>query len=313
MSGNTRFCDGLYDLVDSYDGFILDQWGVLHDGIKPYDGVLNALRQLKAHNKQVIILSNSGKRSEYNVERLSEYGIKKTMYRAVVSAGEVTWQNLKDRHEGGSFRDLEGKHRCYLITRGNDNVLLDGLDDIELVEDVEDAEFILITGTDAPQKTMDDYEPLLRRAAVKRIPVVCANPDEVTVFGRERAMGPGALAKKYQEFGGVSHMIGKPYAPIFRHCINQFDGVIPSRTVVIGDSLHHDVAGANALDIDAVFIMGGLHGPEFREDLTEDARQRHVEHLIHQYGARPLWVMDHMIWQSPEAARLEKIREMAND
>ncbi|TVQ83114.1 MAG: TIGR01459 family HAD-type hydrolase [Micavibrio sp.] len=313
MTGNTRFCDGLYDLVDSYDGFILDQWGVLHDGIKPYDGVLHALRQLKTHGKQVVVLSNSGKRAEYNAARLAELGIKKTMYRAVVSAGEVAWEVLKNRHEGKSFRDLQGKNRCFLIARGNDRSLLDGLEDIELVDEVQDAEFILITGTDAPKKTLADYEPLLRRAATSRIPLICANPDEVTVFGRERAMGPGALAKKYQEFGGVSHMIGKPYAPAFRHCISLFDGVIPSRMVVIGDSLYHDVAGANALDIDAVFIMGGLHAAEFKEDVNEEACHRHVEHLIHQYSARPLWVMDHMIWQSPEAARLEKIREMSND
>lgn len=312
MTGNTNYCDGLYDLVDSYDGFILDQWGVLHDGIKPYDGVLNALRQLKAHNKQVIILSNSGKRSDSNVERLSELGFKKTMYRAVVSAGEVTWQSLKQRHDGG-FKGMENKHRCYLINRGNDVSLLEGLDDIEVVQDIDDAEFILITGIDAPKKTMADYEPILRKAATRRIPAICANPDEVTVFGRERAMGPGALAKKYQEFGGVSHMIGKPYAPVFKHCINMFDNVIPSRIVMVGDSLYHDIAGANAIDIDSVFVTGGLHAAEFKDDQSEEIKQRHVEHLIHQYSTRPLWVMHHMIWQSAEAARIEKIREQSQN
>lgn len=312
MTGNTSYCDGLYDLIDSYDGFILDQWGVLHDGIKPYEGIIPALRQLKANNKQVIILSNSGKRSDCNVDRLSSLGIKKTMYRAVVSAGEVTWQNLKDR-DNSVFPGLEGKNKCYLINRGNDVSLLEGLDDIEVVQDIGEAEFILITGTDAPKKTLADYEPVLRQAATRRIPAICANPDEVTVFGRERAMGPGAIAKKYQEFGGVSHMVGKPYAPVFRHCINMFDGVIPSRIVMVGDSLSHDVAGANAIDIDSVFITGGLHAAEFKADQSEEDKQRHVEHLIHQYSARPLWVMHHMIWQSAEAARLEKIRELAQN
>ena len=311
MVGNTSFCDGLYDLVDSYDGFILDQWGVLHDGIKPYDGILNALRQLKANNKQVIILSNSGKRSDYNKQRLAELGFKKTMYKEVISAGEVTWQGLKNRDEG-IFKELADKKYCYLISRANDRSLLEGLDDIEVVDDIDDAEFILITGTDAPAKSIDDYEPILRQAAVRRIPAFCANPDEVTVFGNERAMGPGAIAKKYQEFGGVSHMIGKPYAPIFKHCINMFDDIIPSRMVMIGDSLYHDVAGANAIDMDSVFITGGLHAKEFKKLSTEEEKHRHVEHLIKQYVARPLWVMESLIWQSPEAAKLNKIREISN-
>ncbi len=310
MVGNTSFCDGLYNLIDSYDGFILDQWGVLHDGIKPYDGVLHALRQLKANNKQVIILSNSGKRSDYNKQRLAELGFKKTMYKEVISAGEVAWSGLKNRDEG-VFRELKDKNSCYLIARGNDRSLLEGLE-IDVVDNIDDAEFILITGVDSPQKTLSDYEPILRQAATRRIPAFCANPDEVTVFGKERTMGPGTVAKKYQEFGGVSHMIGKPYSTIFKHCIGLFDNIIPSRMVVIGDSLYHDVAGANAIDMDSVFITGGLHAKEFKKLSSDNAKYRHVEHLIKQYVARPLWVMESLIWQSPEAAKLNKIREISN-
>ncbi len=312
MSGNTTYCDGLYDLVDIYDGFIIDQWGVLHDGIKPYAGVIDALKQLKAHDKQVIILSNSGKRSEYNKEYLSDMGIKRVKYLDVLSAGEAVWQGLKNKDEG-AFKELINKTKCYLIAKGDDVSLLQGLDDIEVVQDIDDAEFILITGCDAPHKTIEDYEDVLKKAATRRIPAICANPDEVSVFGRERRMGPGVIAKKYQEFGGVSHMIGKPYSHVFKHCISMFKNIIPSKMVVIGDSLYHDIAGANAIDMDSVFITGGLHASEFKADATEDIKHRHVEHLIHQYSARPLWVMDRLIWQSPEAARIEKIREINND
>jgi ribonucleotide monophosphatase NagD (HAD superfamily) len=31
-----RFVDGIGALVDRYHAFILDQWGVLHDGAAPY-------------------------------------------------------------------------------------------------------------------------------------------------------------------------------------------------------------------------------------------------------------------------------------
>src|SRR5262249_1802801 len=156
------FCHGLYELMDSYDGFIMDQWGVLHNGLQPYDGVIDTLNHLKHRKKQVVILSNSSKRAEDNVERLRKFGIKPTLYKNVVSAGEVTMQGLKKQDET-PFKGL-GK-RCYLITRDDDRALLNGLD-IEVVTDIEQAEFILITSFDSPKMKVEDLDPVFKKAVV---------------------------------------------------------------------------------------------------------------------------------------------------
>jgi len=303
------FSEGLYEFMDSYDGFIMDQWGVLHNGIEPYPGVMDALNQLKKRDKQVIILSNSGKRSDYNAKRMKDLGFKTTQYKDIVSAGEVCWQGLKNRDEG-VFEGLGTK--CFLISRSGDQLLLEGLD-IEVVENVEDAEFILITGTDAPHKKLEDYEADLKKAVTKGIPAICANPDLITVFGSERAMGPGAIAKRYQEFGGVSHFIGKPHKPIFRHCLSLFDGVMPARVLMIGDSLYHDIAGGHGVDMDTAFITGGIHANAFKADMSLDQRQKNMEQLAQNYGVRPTWVMHNLIWQTPEAAVRERERARMQD
>jgi ribonucleotide monophosphatase NagD (HAD superfamily) len=52
----------------------------LHDGNKPYDGVLECLKELKSRKKHIIILSNSGKRSDINKERLKKIGIGPSLY-----------------------------------------------------------------------------------------------------------------------------------------------------------------------------------------------------------------------------------------
>lgn len=52
-----------------HDTFLLDMWGVMHDGVKPYDGVLDTVQQLKAQGKKLIILSNSSKRRD-NSEKM---------------------------------------------------------------------------------------------------------------------------------------------------------------------------------------------------------------------------------------------------
>lgn len=299
------FCSGLYEMMDSYDGFIMDQWGVLHDGLKPYEGVIDALNHLRQRKKQVVILSNSAKRSEDNHERLKNLGFKSTLYKDVVTAGEVTWQGLKEQKDP-PFKGLGTK--CYHMSRGEDRSLLKGLD-IELVKDIEDAQFILITSFDSPAVSLDDLTPLFKKAVAKRIPLICANPDMVTVYGHEKQVGPGAVAKRYHDLGGSAHLIGKPHKTIFRYAQSLFDGVIPSRILVIGDSLQHDIAGAMAVDMDSCFITSGIHNASFKPGMSQDQKRKAMEHLAQNYGGiRPTLVMDELVWQTPEAALRERER-----
>ena len=93
----TKFCQGISDISDSYNAFIIDQWGVLHNGEKVYDGVLDCLKELKQRKKYIIILSNSGKRAEDNKERMKKLGIGPTMYDEIITSGEMTWQGLKNQ------------------------------------------------------------------------------------------------------------------------------------------------------------------------------------------------------------------------
>lgn len=299
------FCQGLYELMDSYDGFIMDQWGVLHNGIQPYEGVIDVLNHLKQRKKQVVILSNSAKRSEENIERLKRLGIKPSHYKSVVTAGEVTWEGLRDQKEA-PFKGLGNK--CFLISRPDDRSLLNGLD-LEVVEDIDQAQFILITSFDSAAMKLEDLDPVFKKAVVKRIPAICANPDMVTVYGHEKAIGPGAVAKRYHELGGMAHLIGKPHKTIFRNCLSHFDGVIPSRILMIGDSVQHDVAGAMAVDIDTAFIVSGIHSNAFKPGMSPEQKRKAMEHLAQIYGGiRPNWVLDTLVWQTPEAALRERER-----
>ena len=48
--------------MDKYDFFILDQWGVMHDGHKGYKHAINAVNKLILEGKKLIIISNTSKR-----------------------------------------------------------------------------------------------------------------------------------------------------------------------------------------------------------------------------------------------------------
>lgn len=69
-----RQLSGIRDLADRFEIFILDQFGVLHDGTAPYPGAVETLVKLKQAGKRTLLLSNSGKRSAPNEARLERLG-----------------------------------------------------------------------------------------------------------------------------------------------------------------------------------------------------------------------------------------------
>jgi len=300
-----NFPQGLYELIDAYDGFIIDQWGVLHNCNETFKLAVDTLNQLKKNQKEVIILSNSARRSADNVERLKKMGFKPSHYLDIVTSGEVTWHGLNEKTEM-PFKTLGNK--CYLICKDEDYSLLTGLK-IERVRDIEDADFILITGFDNPDVKLDYFEKEFKKAVVKHIPVICANPDMVTVNGVIKTIAPGMIATKYHEMGGTVHYIGKPNKLIFRYCLKQFKHIIPSRILVIGDSIKYDIAGAANTDLDSLFITSGIHNTEFKNCKTEEELRRAMMRMSSLYGGiTPNYVMPQLLWQTKEAAIEERNR-----
>ncbi len=89
---------GLEAIHDGYEVFLVDAWGVLHDGANCYPGVKHCLEQLAGQGKQVVVLSNAARRQEAISQELGRQGITRNMYRKVVSSGELTWQALQGGH-----------------------------------------------------------------------------------------------------------------------------------------------------------------------------------------------------------------------
>ena len=305
----TKFCQGISDISDSYNAFIIDQWGVLHNGDKPYDGVIDCLKELRERKKFVIILSNSGKRAEENKARMKKLGIGPSLYDVIVTSGETTWQGIKDQSESG-FEGLGEK--CFLMSRGGDTSIVDGLENIEITDDIEEADFLLISGSDAPNKTLVDYyEPLLRVAIRRRLKAICANPDSRILIGNNHAFGPGMIARRYEDFGGVVQYIGKPHKPIFQHCIRmlQENEIYPGQTVMVGDTMAHDIIGAASVNIDTCLVKNGLHYGSFKGCSTLYDVDRALNILVLQHhNVRPTYLVDKLKWGKALPDRKHKKR-----
>ena len=81
---------GLSAVADRFDGFILDLWGVIHDGQKPYPPAVATLTALKAAGKKTLLLSNAPRRAHVMIESMTGMGIDRALYGEVLSSGEAT-------------------------------------------------------------------------------------------------------------------------------------------------------------------------------------------------------------------------------
>jgi HAD superfamily hydrolase (TIGR01459 family) len=286
------FVDGIGAFADRYQGFLLDQWGVIHDGRRALPAALAALNELKRRNKRLVVLSNSGRRAALNRRRLAEMGFNVAMFDAVVTSGEAAWQVLKHRSLPG-LGDLG--RRCLLFTIGGDLGVVEDLG-LELVEGPEQADFLFLTGTEIPPLTLDDYRAVLERAAARGLPMVCSNPDHVAPSGTELVIAPGTIAAMYEAMGGAVRYVGKPHAPIYGACLDALDGLDLGEIVAVGDSLEHDIKGANNVGIASCLLTGGIHAGEFPRDAAPVERERHLAKLIEQHAATPDWVAPRLAW-----------------
>jgi HAD superfamily hydrolase (TIGR01450 family) len=97
-TNNMRVVQGMRDVVDQYDVFLIDMWGVLHDGSQPYDGALEAIRHIRNHQsknkKRLLILSNSSKRKDHSMRMLTKLGFNVHDFDEIITSGEVAFSLL---------------------------------------------------------------------------------------------------------------------------------------------------------------------------------------------------------------------------
>src|SRR5579862_3757026 len=235
-----RLIDGMRELAPRYDGFILDLWGVVHDGVVPYPGVIDCMSRLIDGGKRIVLLSNAPRRADDVMRRIEKIGVPRELYHAVMSSGEEAWQCLA-RRDDPFYRAL-GRH-CLHIGSERDLEIRDGLD-LVFVETPAEADFILNTGPAEWDATAADYADLLETAQAQGLPMVCANPDLVVMHGGEMALCAGALAEQYEALGGVVRWHGKPFPSVYDSSLELLGIADRRRILAIGDSLRTDIAGA---------------------------------------------------------------------
>ena len=283
---------GLRELAPYYDGFILDLWGVIHDGVAPMPGAVDCLRSLMESDKRIILLSNAPRRADDVVRRITRIGVPAGLYHHVMSSGEEAWQHLRRRDD--PFYAALGR-RCLHIGSERDIEIRHGLD-LEFVDTAEEAEFVLNTGPAGWDDRLEDYEPILQLALDRNLPMICANPDIVVMHGNRLALCAGALAKWYEEAGGRVRWHGKPFRSVYDTCVELLGIDDCSRILAVGDSVRTDIAGAAGAGIDSLLIADGIHAEEFGTAGDRAPDLERIEAVLRAGAYNPVGVARRFIW-----------------
>ena len=253
-AAEVRCIDGIAELADRFQLFLIDQFGVLHDGRRPYPGAVEAVSALKRAGKSVVLISNSGKRAGPNEDRLLQLGFAAGSWDHFVSSGEVAWRRFHDMARTG---ELRAGTRCLLISRDQDRTAIEGLP-VVLTQDGHDAEMVLISGSEGDRHDLDHYRRLLAPAAARWVPCFCTNPDRIMLTAVGPRFGAGEIADLYEQLGGSVTRIGKPYPAIFDAALAQAGDPDRGSVVCIGDSVEHDIAGGSRAGIATALVLGGI-------------------------------------------------------
>src|SRR5271168_1180672 len=176
--------DNVAEIAPRYDAFIVDLWGVLHNGVAPYPGAIDGLRSLAG--KPVLLLSNAPRRAAASRAGLRKLGFADELYGAILTSGEATWQALHDRTDPW-FAALGT--RLYHLGPPRDRSVFEGLP-MTLAATPANADVLLNTGPDDDRDPTDiaAFIPELEACLAAGLKMICANPDLHVIRGATRIL-----------------------------------------------------------------------------------------------------------------------------
>lgn len=252
-SNQIPIISGIRELADSADAWLVDVWGVMHNGVEAFAQASEACARFREGGGYVVLLTNAPRPGPAVVRQIARIGVPQNAYDAVLSSGDVTRGLVTE------WRDKQIHH----LGPDRDRGIFEGID-IKYATSIE-ADIVVVTGLlDDETETPDDYEITLKSLQRRNIAMLCANPDLRAERGDRIVYCAGALAEAYEKLGGDVVYAGKPHLPIYElamHMISDGRGETTSkdRVIAIGDGLKTDIAGAAAAGLRSIFVASGLH------------------------------------------------------
>ena len=267
-----RELNHLSEIFDAYDTFVIDLWGVIHNGINLNAKAMEVVNQLKKNSKKIVFLSNAPRPSSKVIDFLLKMQMDKKYLSNVMTSGEAAMHAINTNKFGKKFFHLGPPRDNAIFKKVKDNK-----------STIETCDFILCTGLFDEQETdLDWYKKILKNHTSKKL--ICTNPDLTVHRGDKKEYRAGYIAKIFEQLGGEAVYYGKPYKEIYEMCFEENEKVL-----AIGDNLRTDIKGANNLNKDCLFISEGVHRDEFNSKLE-------LKKLINKYKVTANYFQNELKW-----------------
>ena len=300
--------ENLAPISEQYDAFFIDVFGVIFDGSKICNGVLELMKELKSAGKTLIILSNTTLVADACKEKYQALGLKKSVhYDTFVSSGEAFCQTLHEH--------IHGAETYFQAVSRNDEIFRNS--GLREVNTIPDADFVyvgsLYTGKrlfplrDLKTKSgvpiamdditsfdchdiagMDELAHLLDECLRFEKTLVIVNPDlfAIDTVGSEQIplLCSGAVGEFYEKMGGKVVYFGKPYPATYDYAKKFIQH--NAKVAMIGDTPWTDILGGNTAGIDTSLTLTGVSG-EFIKTMDDDlSLTEKVEKLINEISPK---------------------------
>ena len=265
--------EGLSSIVDDYQLFYIDLWGVVHNGVSLHKEAIKTLKEISKKNKDYILLTNAPRPNNAVKSFLEKLGMEKEIRDHVFTSGEAALFYLKKNLSEKTFFHI-GPPRDFDLFKDFEKMKLDK---------IENCEYILCTGLfDDYDKDLKYYKDLFEKNIKKKM--ICTNPDLIVDKGTNRELCAGSVAMVFEKMGGEVIYFGKPYSEVYNQSIDNKN----KRILSIGDNLNTDIKGANLLNYDSLLISNGIHKNEIKE--------KGIEKVAKSYEAICNYIQSELKW-----------------
>ena len=265
--------DGFCSIVDNYQLFYIDLWGVIHNGINLHKEAINVLKEITKKGKEYILLTNAPRPNDVVKSFLEKMGMEKEIRDHVFTSGQASLNYLKKNLSTKKFFHL-GPPRDFDLF--SDFVKMKS-------ENIDNSDYILCTGLfEKFDNDLNYYKEFLSKHVSKKL--ICTNPDLIVHRGSVEELCAGSVAKVFEDIGGEVIYFGKPHEEVYNLCIGPNEKVL-----AIGDNLRTDIKGANNLKIDCIFISEGVHRKEFK-NFSE------LNNLLEKYNVKANFFQRELKW-----------------
>ena len=262
----------LAEIYKKYDTYIIDLWGVIHNGVKLNPKAIEVVKNLIRGKKKVVFLSNAPRPSIEVKKFLKELKMEDQYLQNIMTSGEAAMLALQKESYGKFFYHLGPERDSSVFFKIKENKTT-----------LEKCNFILCTGLlENHEQDLNYYKDLLKRQTSKKL--ICTNPDLTVHRGEVEEYCAGSIAKIFEMLGGETVYFGKPYKEIYKMCFGREEKVI-----AIGDNLNTDIKGANSMKIDSIFISNGVHRSEFKQESE-------LSELYKKYKVNSNYYQPELIW-----------------